>query len=564
VSRRARDTEPDSLDLLEEAAHLLRSVPASVHATYLAGTVPFLLGLLFFVAEMSRGAHAESHAAEAALGLVGLFAWMKTLQAVAAGHALAHLEQRAPGRLGFRFLVLLAARQLRLHTIGLVVLPLAAVSAVPFGWVYAWCQNVTVLGLSEGRGTHRAGWEQARLWPVQNHLMLGLLALLGLVAFLDVAIMIYAVPDLLRTLLGVEQVLATTGWNAFNTTFLAAAFALTHLVVDPFVKAVYVVRCFHGLSLRSGLDLLVQVRTAVARLRAAAGVAAVLLAACLLVGGATGARAEDGARDASPATAIDLPIPPGPDVASDAPPAVAPARLDAALDEVLARPEYAWRLPRAKTPESERGVIAKFFESIFDWIKRAMRWLGRMIEKFFDWLFDRGTSGRAARGGGALADAVNLLLGAIVVLLVGALAWFLWRWWQRSRAPAATVAAPVVTPVLEREDLTADQLPEDEWMRLAREMMARGDVRQALRALFLGSLAALGARGLLVLARHKSNRDYERELARRGDTVAPVAGLFGNNRRLFECVWYGHHAPADDEVRRFEANVRELRGGGGA
>jgi hypothetical protein len=45
-----------------------------------------------------------------------------------------------------------------------------------------------------------------------------------------------------------------------NTTFFATAFWLTYLCVDPIAKAVYVLRCFYGESLRSGEDLKAELR----------------------------------------------------------------------------------------------------------------------------------------------------------------------------------------------------------------------------------------------------------------------------------------------------------------
>jgi hypothetical protein len=54
------------------------------------------------------------------------------------------------------------------------------------------------------------------------------------------------------------------------------------------------------------------------------------------------------------------------------------------------------------------------------------------------------------------------------------------------------------------------------WTRLGREFRQRGELRLALRAFYLASLSHLAAKGLVTVARFKSNRDYERELRRRG------------------------------------------------
>ena len=66
-----------AFDLIEEATQLLRTAPVATLAVYYLGAIPFVLGLLFFWADMSRSPFAHQHHAEAALGLALLFFWMK-------------------------------------------------------------------------------------------------------------------------------------------------------------------------------------------------------------------------------------------------------------------------------------------------------------------------------------------------------------------------------------------------------------------------------------------------------------------------------------------------------
>ena len=69
------------LDLVEEAAHLFRAASARTLATYYVGTVPFLLGFLYFWVDMSRSPFAGQHLVEASLAVSALFFWMKFCQA---------------------------------------------------------------------------------------------------------------------------------------------------------------------------------------------------------------------------------------------------------------------------------------------------------------------------------------------------------------------------------------------------------------------------------------------------------------------------------------------------
>ena len=65
-------------------------------------------------------------------------------------------------------------------------------------------------------------------------------------------------------------------------------------------------------------------------------------------------------------------------------------------------------------------------------------------------------------------------------------------------------------------------------------------MRLALRACFLAQLAHLAEQGRIVLARFKTNRDYERELNHYAHVHGDQVRLFQEDRRHFEAVWYGH------------------------
>src|SRR5262249_59201462 len=78
----AREQGKSALELLEEATHLLRGAPPGTLATYYTGAAPFVLGLLYFWADMSRSPFAAQHLASASLALGLLFLWMKFWQAL--------------------------------------------------------------------------------------------------------------------------------------------------------------------------------------------------------------------------------------------------------------------------------------------------------------------------------------------------------------------------------------------------------------------------------------------------------------------------------------------------
>src|SRR5579862_1992055 len=83
-------------DLVEQATHLLRAAPAATLAVYYLGAIPFVLGLLFFWADMSRNPFADQHLADASLAISLLFLWMKFWQVVFARRVRAQVAAAAP------------------------------------------------------------------------------------------------------------------------------------------------------------------------------------------------------------------------------------------------------------------------------------------------------------------------------------------------------------------------------------------------------------------------------------------------------------------------------------
>jgi hypothetical protein len=83
----------------------------------------------------------------------------------------------------------------------------------------------------------------------------------GIFVFLNLVSAMVVLPELFRMLTCVETQFTQSIGNVLNTTFFATAFWLTYLCVDPIAKAVYVLRCFYGESLRSGEDLKAELKS---------------------------------------------------------------------------------------------------------------------------------------------------------------------------------------------------------------------------------------------------------------------------------------------------------------
>lgn len=635
MKRRGRD-EKTAIDVVEEAVNLLRAAPLSALAAYYAGGIPFVLFLLHHAGRLASGIESGSGAVAGAFWLAVLFVWMKCWQTVFATELTACLrrapaERWTPGRAG-RMIV----QQTALQPLGLLAIPLSALFTVPFAWVHAFFQNATVLG--DGRdasvtGLIAAAWKQARPWPKQNHLGiwllspwmlgLGLLVFLILIALLgklmpftllfvlvasalasaalaigllspvgfliagNIAAMLVFIPWAAHHWFGWRTVFTLAGYHSIlSTTFLFTVFAITYLMLDPVMKAFYVLRCFYGEARFSGEDLRVDLRTLAAR--AAAPLLVLLLPLAALL--PSPARADDTTSPGSslvppPLASLSTPakrvsgVPPAaapaPDRAAaskewknDGPEVptigIAPAALDGKIDEVLQRPLYQWRLPQPEEsrPEDERGWLARFFADVTAWIEKAVAALNKWLYDLERWLrrlFGRSPPDRDfAFGGPGPSFWMWLLVFGLIALALVAVAMLIRH---RHRAPPAdaTAAAIPAIPDIHDENLLASQLPADEWLQLARELLAKGEFRAALRALFLASLAQLANRQLVTIARGKTNHDYLRELRRRAHALPAAPQLFGEGILAFERVWYGRDDASEALVLAAEQRLAALR-----
>ncbi len=170
---------PGTIELIEEAVHLLRRAPAGLLALNALRTLPFALAFLYFWAEMSRGAFARENAGRNAIGVALAFLWMKFWQAVFSSELRARVAGQAIGAVDrTKRCGQLALTQTALQPIGLFrAFRLPRLSYSPFGWAYCFFQNVTTLpeGSSSDSDAWKSASQQASLRQEQNFLVLSIL-----------------------------------------------------------------------------------------------------------------------------------------------------------------------------------------------------------------------------------------------------------------------------------------------------------------------------------------------------------------------------------------------------
>ncbi len=520
--------ERPAIDLLEEAASLLRSCSPAMIATYLAGAVPFWIGLLFFFADMAQNPFAAERLPFESLAVAGLLVWKGVWQAIFKAQLYRRLSLSDVRSLNIGRVV---AVQCALQPLSLLAIPVALILTLPFAWSVAFFRNAGLFAALGDADPIGAARRQAGLWPRQNWYALGLVSLAALLLFANVLIVIVLLPQVGRSFLGIENDFARLGMRLLNVMTVAVAVSTTWLVIDPLLDAVYVLRCFQGASLRSGEDLRVSFRKLI-------GALALLL---MLLTGAPAARSQIS------------PVPPAhaPTTGID------PARLSRSMEEVIRRREFAWRSPKPAGPEPT-GRWVGWVRSAQRILARASDWLGRKLREWFKTKPDT----ESGREPSSERPSIELWIAIAAVVLAGGLVAALFRG-RRSPRSITEAAAAATIPDLSDESVTADQLPESSWLQIAEEWLAKGDRRMALRALYLAALNYLSTRRLVSIHRSKTGRDYRRELERNARSNpaidANMTPVFARNVALFERGWYGRHPVEPAEVESFLAGLEEMR-----
>ncbi|MEO5858133.1 MAG: DUF4129 domain-containing protein [Pyrinomonadaceae bacterium] len=182
------------------------------------------------------------------------------------------------------------------------------------------------------------------------------------------------------------------------------------------------------------------------------------------------------------------------------------------LSEILSRPEY--QKPVSKPPEE--SLVSK-------WIRKFLEWLEPYLPKF--------GMGGAPDISGVVSVVQYILIGAILLLL-GFLAYKLvplfaprFRRNGKQGKESRVILGETIADDVSASDLFSDA------ERLARE----GDLRGAIRKAYVALLCEMSDRKLIGLARHKTNRDYLRDVRSRREIYDEMNGLTGS----FERHWYG-------------------------
>ncbi|HZC59611.1 MAG TPA: hypothetical protein VE154_06420 [Chthoniobacterales bacterium] len=263
----------------------------------------------------------------------------------------------------------------------------------------------------------------------------------------------------------------------------------------------------------------------------------------------------------SPAAATDArnPLPAPPASIEHGPQRLTRPHLDRQIENVLQNPEFDWRQPaldRSRPDPTLKSWIASIRQALFSlgrWMDDAMKWLIDLIGNH------RAVPQNATYGVPFATALLNVLAYILFAAAAGTAILFAIRVLKtkRPRLPVPVVVSE--NPHLEDEGIAANELPDDEWYKLAREKIAAGDLRQAQRAIFLAILSCLASRRFITIERWKSNCDYENELGRRAKDLPELPQLYVESRLGFERCWYGTGTLTPQELETYGVIYERIR-----
>jgi hypothetical protein len=434
-------------------------------------------------------------------------------------------------------------------------------------WCYSACQFASLEAREDGSKRQTIGGclALASQWFGGGLLLFLMLFPLWIAVWLNGLIVALLVPQLLHSIFGVNTLLSTPmGMFALSrsSAFWLSLFAGAWLALDPIVKCSFVVVYQHLQSRREGDDLrgllaslpreqqkkAQMIASTAAGGRAAIGALVVL--AAILAGTSPMARAAQAALTRS-STETPAETARGAQI----------QKLRRALDEESRRAIYRWH-------DAEHPSPPTWFDKLLDKIQYQSTRAWNAFRNFLRKLWPRGLNlspGKDKKGPWKLKD-LRLWLALIAILTIGAGVVLFWL--RRRREAAAQLSIPMATaPLPDLSDgAAASERSEDEWFALADRLEREGELRLALRSVYLGLLAGLAQREWLTIRRDRTNRDYLNEFTRRWRR-RPQAALeqrieipekLRGSLRQFDRVWYGSHVPTPDAVAAYRQDQREL------
>ncbi len=563
--------KPGGIALIDRSIFLVRTSLLPHLWIYFSSTIPALLYFLYFFNDMSNGPGGNNRIIPSSFILVLLLILMKTGQAVFCLRSYETLMGGTFRKLNIQQLFICASRQTIFACAEMIVMPLALLLTIPFGWCYAFFQTGSMGTLIFEKNLITESITHSKVLPKQNHIMLwvicpqflltmvmcyiavpplvtlldtapnaqiliyifsGILAFvtllvnpLGFLLFANFLAAIVFLPYLIHTLTGWESLYSMNGMTALHPGVLLATWALSFLLMDPLVKVSYILRIYDHQAISSGHDIIKRISTP----------ALLFIVIFTLI---------SPLKSYSETRRVDQQV------------------FDKTVSEVLKDPSFSWRgKKRFDLPEVKinTGPLKSMSLHIKSFLKKIESWIVNFFKK------EHKRKDKPPFKWNPLSITINpvtVMIFSIIVILF----YFTFIVLRRQRHRPIEHNPAMALPVAEEKihhTISADENPPDQWERMAHEAISMGKLQAGIRYFYLSTLSLLNDKRLLTLKKSRSNREIRRELQKRYPDQLSLNDNVNILIMNFEYTWYGT-VPATtqelDNVIKAHLTVKEYVG----
>ncbi|MBN1983775.1 MAG: hypothetical protein JW795_19730 [Chitinivibrionales bacterium] len=540
-------TEQSAVELLEQSAAILKSAPFPLLGTYFLGSVPFIIAFLYFLADMTKGAFAASYCAQASLCIAGAYLWMKWWHrrfCLLSIEIISKNKTRSGTLADYIYCIVV-------QSFGLFLMPIAALLTFALPAMYGFCAYACMVGKKKTLGLFlQHCYTNALLWQKQAIVLLGILMLLWFVLFVNTVIVFSSIPYAMAKLFALTTVESGTNSTFSVAMLVIAALLVSWAMIDPLMKIAYCLRYYHAASLKNGRDILETLHELQREKPASPHLKGVMVC-CIVV------------------AAIGTLLPGEPDASThpmDSNIVINSEKLEEIISSVIVKPDYSWRLPHKVETKAQpkKSFITTLTESAVRSVKFVGRHIAQFVKKILKW-FLKITRQKSTSGTAEIVDWMKSVNGILLIIL-GCLSvlFLIWIFVLKMRKPApvipATDQASLHALDLENENISADALPVDEWLKRARSFLEQKQHKAAIRAFFLSTLATLSENRLLTLGIDKSNKEYQRQVSILSRRVQEIFPAFSQMVLIFEMIWYGNFQITETVMKEFILLNEQIRG----
>ena len=491
--------------------------------------------------------------------LLTLLFWIKvTGQAIYCRALMSTLMDEKPG-FSLSDLSNTALNAIFVHPFAIIFLIISSILLFPMGYAIIFSQYLFIASTEHGISivkTLKTSYRFATQETIYQHLVLCFLISLFLIIFSNTTLTLFLLPQMLKKLFNLETVFTQSAFSFLNTTFIMIAICISYLIFDPICKGFYVKLYFHVKSRSSGEDIMAECRRLSQKRDIKKGFIGMLLIIGLICAFPYHGLARESHKKIS-------------DNMGNLYKRIEKSQveeLDRAIIEVSKNDIYRWRYrdKKAMKPKKENGFILQMIEDLFrtlgNWLEPVVRFLDKTINRIIKALkkwFSMDDWFRKEPTEPFWSDIWPQLLTTVTVLIF--LMGVIYLFWQHHKDKVTIIQSKKrKIPDLREEEVDATKLEEEEWLKLGKELRAKGELTLALRSVFLAILSFFHRKNYLSFERYKTNYNYLSEVRENSRNNMNMVDQFRLCIDIFERSWYGKYPVDMETLERFQTHQKAI------